>query len=248
MTPPAPGRVDVLARHGAAEVWTGPLPHGHAPGDVLRSRGWLPLGPPRATSAGDGRIVLAYDVAPAVPGGSDTAGDAGAADRGTSVTAGAVSDPRHGDEAGAAGEPAERVQRVAAYVVVWSTQGLLATQFSELTRVAGAWGLPGGGVEPDEDPVQAAQRECWEETGQVVTVGALLDVTSRHWVGRAPSGRLEDFHAVALHYAGSCDRPTVPQVHDVGGTTSAAAWVPRSEVESWRWAAHYAWVTTTAPR
>lgn len=31
--------------------------------------------------------------------------------------------------------------------------------------VEGTWNIPGGGVEPDEDPVQAVKRELKEETG-----------------------------------------------------------------------------------
>jgi 8-oxo-dGTP diphosphatase len=39
---------------------------------------------------------------------------------------------------------------------------------------AGRWSLPGGRVEPDESPPQAAAREVAEETGLDVEVGALL--------------------------------------------------------------------------
>ena len=65
-----------------------------------------------------------------------------------------------------------------------------------------------------------------EETGQVVEVTGVAAVTTRHWVGRAPNGRLEDFHAVRLVYRATCPDPTDPVVHDADGTTSAAAWFP----------------------
>ena len=61
----------------------------------------------------------------------------------------------------------------------------------------------------------------------------LIDVQSQHWVGRAPSGRLEDFHAVRIVYAARCPDPTDPVVHDVGGSTSAARWVPRGELKGY---------------
>jgi len=124
-----------------------------------------------------------------------------------------------------AGELALRHQRVAAYAVVTSTRGYLLTQFSGQTGAEGRWGLPGGGLEAGEAPDRAVVREIWEESGQLIEVPELALVRTSHWVGRAPNGRLEDFHAVRIVYRAQCPEPTEPVVHDVGGTTAAAAWV-----------------------
>jgi 8-oxo-dGTP diphosphatase len=129
------------------------------------------------------------------------------------------------------GEVAEPYQRVAAYAFVASARGVLMTQFSDRTNAQGQWGLPGGGLETEEAPDRAVVREVWEESGQVIEVSGLALVHTSHWVGRAPTGRLEDFHAVRLVYRASCHAPTEPVVHDVGGTTAAAAWVPLTDLD-----------------
>jgi 8-oxo-dGTP diphosphatase len=138
------------------------------------------------------------------------------------------------------GEVPELHQRVAAYALVTSSRGVLMTQFSGRTNAEGRWGLPGGGIEGGEAPELAVVREAWEESGQVIEVSDLALIQSSHWIGRAPTGRLEDFHAVRVVYRAACPEPTAPVVHDVGGTTAAAAWVPLTDLDrldvtsSWR--------------
>ena len=102
---------------------------------------------------------------------------------------------------------------------------LLLTQLAPRTGAAGRWNLPGGGIDPGESPEAAVVREVAEETGQVVDAVRLVDVMSQHWVGRSQRG-LEDYHAVRLLHTARCPRPTRPVVHDVGGSTSDARWVP----------------------
>lgn len=121
-------------------------------------------------------------------------------------------------------------QRLAAYGIVLSARGLLATQFSDLTAVPGLWGLPGGGINPGESPNQALIREVAEETAQEPNISHLLDVQTDHWIGRSPARVIEDFHAVRIIYAASCRGPIDPVVNDSGGTTAAAEWVP---LERW---------------
>ncbi len=124
-----------------------------------------------------------------------------------------------------------RRQRPAAYAIVLSPRGLLATEFSDKTAVPGMFGLPGGGIDDDESPSQAVVREVREEAAQIITLDQLLDVQTDHWIGLSPTGILEDFHAVRVIYAAHCSDPSEPRVLDVGGTTESARWVP---LGSWR--------------
>lgn len=56
-------------------------------------------------------------------------------------------------------------ERVAAYVVVERDAKVLMVQSG-----SGLWVFPGGGVEPGETTVEAAVRECAEETGYSIVI------------------------------------------------------------------------------
>jgi len=134
-----------------------------------------------------------------------------------------------GDASGS--EVALRHQRVAAYAMVTSSRGFLMTQFSDRTGAEGQWGLPGGGLEDGEAPDRAAVREVWEESGQLIELSELALIATSRWLGPAPGGRLEDYHAVRVIYRASCPEPTEPVVHDVGGTTASAAWLLPADLD-----------------
>lgn len=134
-----------------------------------------------------------------------------------------------GDARGAAGPGPERrvetpvkVQRAGAYAVV--TDGGGRVLLAHLART-NLWTLPGGGVDFGEHPEEALRREFHEETGLTVTIEGLLDVGSAHWTGRAPDGRLEDFHAVQVIYRGTVPAGSEPAVLEVNGSTDLAEWV-----------------------
>ena len=93
------------------------------------------------------------------------------------------------------GTPLAR-QRLAAYSIVLSDRGLLATEFSERTAVPGSWGLPGGGIDAGENPSQAVIREAVEETG--FEVGEVKKVFELYM---SPGGVTEIVHFFIAEYS-----------------------------------------------
>jgi ADP-ribose pyrophosphatase YjhB (NUDIX family) len=132
------------------------------------------------------------------------------------------------------GEVPVFVQRPAAYAVLVDEQaeGGPRMLLSKLAGSDATWTLPGGGIDHGEHPGLALRREIHEEAGLPYTAGPLIDISSRHFVGRAPHGRLEDFHAVRLIYAGTVPVDMPPQVIEVGGSTDEAAWIPIADFDT----------------
>ncbi|HNQ07896.1 MAG TPA: NUDIX domain-containing protein [Tetrasphaera sp.] len=221
------------------------LTHGGDPSTELAERGWSLIGPVAAfTPADSDEVIIRVRVA----------ADLGAGERHTTWTAG------HAPEAVPAGVVPIQVQRVAAYAVVVRDADVLLTQLSHRVRgVPGRWTLPGGGVEPGEDPGTGLRREVWEETGQHLGSVQLIDLLTAHWVGQGPDGVWEDYQVVRLVYAASVPEPEPLVVHDVGGTTAQAAWVPaqgvlagRASTLAWHrwpgWLSHGSGRTKPTPR
>lgn len=191
--------MSVVVVAGGAGRW--PLRHGRDPVDLLAEHGLAGV-PVRSVLGGDGGVELHYSVA--------------ALDQ-------PVASPV--PEAGAPG--AKILQRLAAYALVLDGDRLLMSRLAPWVGGAGGlWTLPGGGIDPGEEPVDAVVREVHEETAQHVEVGDLVQVQSTH---RVEAG--EDFHAVRLIYLADCPDPTAAVVTEVDGSTGAAAWVPLGRLD-----------------
>lgn len=206
--------IDIVARQGEREVAHFALVHGADPAAELAARGWAGT-PVSATRDSSDDLTISYAVEPSTVAPAPRFEVPHDSDVGPDDLANVVP-----------------YQRIAAYAVVRSSRGILMTELSARTNAAGLWNLPGGGLDSGEEPLGAVVREVHEETGQHVTGVELLAVMTRHWVGRAPSGRVEDFHAVRLFHRAHCPEPTDPVVLDVGGSTSDARWVPETELTS----------------
>ncbi|NUR74427.1 MAG: NUDIX hydrolase, partial [Hamadaea sp.] len=127
-----------------------------------------------------------------------------------------------------------RTQRFAAYAVATDRlDRVLLTRVSPGYPGEGRWHLPGGGTDFGEQPAHALIRELLEETGQAGRLGGLLGVAShRDPASLGPEGFPIDWHGVRAFYRVTVERATQPRVHDKGGSTSGAYWLPKDEVEA----------------
>ncbi|KAB1655349.1 NUDIX domain-containing protein [Pseudoclavibacter chungangensis] len=117
--------------------------------------------------------------------------------------------------------------RLAAYGVVVVDGRILLAHWNEHGR--SGWTLPGGGVEPGEDPIEGAVREIWEETGFHASIDVLLGIDSA--VIKA-SDRIvptrEPMQAVRIVYEASIIGGELRSEAD--GSTDEARWFTFDEV------------------
>jgi 8-oxo-dGTP diphosphatase len=127
-----------------------------------------------------------------------------------------------------------RWQRFAAYALIRRSEpddAVLLTRISPRGFHTGSWGLPGGGLDFDEDPVAGVVREVTEEAGVTCTVGSLVTVTTETVHGTAPNGRDEEVQSVGLVYAATVPSDAAFTV-ETDGTTDAVDWVRVADIET----------------
>jgi 8-oxo-dGTP pyrophosphatase MutT (NUDIX family) len=110
-------------------------------------------------------------------------------------------------------------------ISIFDVEGrLLLGRDSEMDR----WSLPGGGVDPNEQPADAAVRECFEETGLLVRLDQLIGVFGGpEFLIRYPNGDVTYYTTAAFRGAivGGAHAP-------VDGEFSKLGYFSRSECDS----------------
>ncbi|MDR7188095.1 ADP-ribose pyrophosphatase YjhB (NUDIX family) [Microbacterium sp. BE35] len=121
--------------------------------------------------------------------------------------------------------------RVAAYaVIVDDHDRILLAHWNEGRRAA--WTMPGGGLEPGEDPESAARREVREETGYRVEIDGLLGIHSRVI---PPGRRLKPGADLPLHTLRIVYRARITGGrlrNETDGSTDRAEWFALPEVRA----------------
>ncbi|MCM2392245.1 NUDIX hydrolase [Streptomyces albipurpureus] len=111
--------------------------------------------------------------------------------------------------------------RISAYAIASRRERMLFTRLGASSPVfePGLWHLPGGGVDPGEQPREALERELYEETGLKVRGARLVEARSYR------ADRLGiAWQLVALFYAVDIHEGELG-VTEIDGTTSEVAWL-----------------------
>ncbi len=117
--------------------------------------------------------------------------------------------------------------RLAAYGVIIADGRILLAHWNEAGHTG--WTLPGGGVEPGEDPADAARREILEETGHTAALRGLIGIDS-HVV--PPEERIRGgatpLHSLRIVYRAEITGGELR--NELDGTTDEAAWFDLTDV------------------
>ncbi len=103
--------------------------------------------------------------------------------------------------------------QIALALIIRGDEVLVQRRASDADHLPDVWEFPGGKIEPNETPEQAAIREAREETGLVIEVTRALEPIEWDYPGRT----------VVLHPF---------EAHVVVGEVGRAKWVKRGELRA----------------
>ena len=117
--------------------------------------------------------------------------------------------------------------RLGGYALCTDERRVLLARLSAIEVDAGAWTLPGGGIDFGEHPDAAVIRELREETGYVGEIEAIAGVFS-HVYRRSRAAQGQDLHFLGILYhvriVGGALRD------ELDGTTDTARWMSPAEI------------------
>ncbi len=118
--------------------------------------------------------------------------------------------------------------RVAAHGVCVDEDRVLLVRIAPPFPRAGAWTLPGGGLDWGEPPEIGVVREFQEETGLHVETASLLGVYSETYL-RQPDEPYDSVHYLSVVFE---IRPVGGELrNELDGSTDTAAWYGRDAVD-----------------
>ncbi|MEZ5383639.1 MAG: NUDIX domain-containing protein [Microthrixaceae bacterium] len=143
------------------------------------------------------------------------------------------SEDRPGPGLGVPRRPRSSRRRLGAYAIATNHEGevprVLLTKLAADDPEADSWNLPGGGVKPEESPLEALTREFHEETGLIPADVAVHDVDSRVYEAW---GSKQVKHSIGVIYRATATG--TPRVVETGGSTAEVAWWPTDQLDELR--------------
>lgn len=118
--------------------------------------------------------------------------------------------------------------RPAAYAIIIERGYILLSHLSpDSTPNVSGWTLPGGGMDPGEQPEDTVIREVFEETGFHIGIDALMGVhTAYYEPNRTGERTFCAFRTIyRAHTIGGNLR------NEIGGSTTEARWIPLGELD-----------------
>lgn len=118
--------------------------------------------------------------------------------------------------------------RPAAYAIIIERGYILLSHLSPgAAPNASGWTLPGGGMDPGEQPEDTVIREVFEETGFHIGIDALMGVHAAYF----EPAKVEERTFCALRTIYRAHTISGNLRHEIAGSTNEARWIPLAELD-----------------